>query len=409
MKRIYITRNKINIMIPFFLGFLIIMNIYLFSFSGVLFRITDVLGILMYIILFFNILTNKVQKQIFYIIIISCPFIIWIFVSFILNDSETISMSIRWILALPWGYYIYKFCKSEYTKTFLVYGMIVGILVNLLILLIQYLGFLNITELLGLSLPNDKYMTVNNNIRVPGMHGHPNASSAVISLVIPMVLYLVYKYNLNSIYIIFSLGVLYLGGQFTSTRTPIVVSIMLLVSFFISRFRYYRTHKIILVLMMISIIFISLVGPPGGWDRWLDSKNYNVNSQGRMDTILHSIQMIIDYPLGVGLKNYRNLSGFAASHNAFLQLSIIYGLPISLFIIIILLIFPFFLFLKYSNLLLESIFSVQIIGLFMFEDHFHNPTFIILTCWFIITGCNLIFKKLKLKKNPYKENEKRGA
>ena len=74
----------------------------------------------------------------------------------------------------------------------------------------------------------------------------------------------------------------------------------------------------------------------------------------------------------------------SATHNALLQASLFFGVPLALMLMAALLRHAVRIAREVTDLtFLRGLLSLQISGLFMFEEHLNNPTFVILGSWLV--------------------------
>src|SRR5207249_7352592 len=136
--------------------------------------------------------------------------------------------------------------------------------------LLQHLGQLHFTERLGLALPGgwSTATTTGRHARPPGMFGHANASAAVASLAVPVVLGLVDEGRLRARWIALPLLVVFGATALTLTRSTAGVSLVLF-AFWMFRSRMGVRRRMRGLLIAAGFVgAILLIGPPGGAFRW---------------------------------------------------------------------------------------------------------------------------------------------
>ena len=131
------------------------------------------------------------------------------------------------------------------------------------------------------------------------------------------------------------------------------------------------------------------IGPPGGWVRWTDTGDALLNVSDRLLTNFSTLDLALRHPLGMGVaEGHRALfadTGIQATHNAWLQAALVFGIPLALAIAVAFLV-------AISRLrhgwradaFWPGLIAFHLSGLFLFEEHLNNPTFVILTVWLAI-------------------------
>ncbi len=383
--------------IPWLLGFFLVANIYLIPQLEKTPRATDLIGLLISFWLFFYFLKHGISiTRLIAILIISLFPFLWLIYAYIVQDALQMVLCARWLLALPWGYMLCMISSSSESKYYLVMGMICGVLVNVIVMLFQLFGFVEILQDVGLAAQDSRWISVYGIARIVGMHGHPNASMPVVSLIIPLCLYLFYQHGKGVWIIFFGFIVLSLGTALTFTRSPALVSLVVLGFVILFNVKMKRTIKLAVILVGILLLGLCIWGPPGGWERWTDPSSLFINFRGRIETNIMSINLILNNGFGIGAGNIEELVG--ATHNAFLQATLQYGWLFGLIIAISIILTALSTISGIKGRFgLEKLLALHMTGLFMFEEHFYNPTFIILTVWIIIS----MWGQIALKHSAY--------
>jgi hypothetical protein len=244
-------------------------------------------------------------------------------------------------------------------------------------------------QLFGLSSSGANYhQYVAFTVRIPGLHGQHNASSSVISLMVPAGLYLYFQGRIRVLPLLGSFLAFLIALHLTSTRSPLIVSIVTVGFASLLARRFARSLVIGFLIVSMLIPLVVIYGPPGGWARWKNTEALVSNATERADSSLGAGQLILENPTGLGVrKGQMRLSeatGLGATHNAFLQAGLVFSLPFGILVLVGMIrgvvsglggiSHPGF---------LASLFALQAAGLFMFEEHLNNPTFIILAMTFM--------------------------
>jgi len=264
--------------------------------------------------------------------------------------------------------------------------------VGTVVIVLQWLGFEQMLQMAGLSSTHAEYHHyVALTVRIPGMHGQHNASSSVVSLLVPAAFYLFYTGRLRLPALSGILFALLVTLHLTSTRSPLIVAVLTIGFASVLAKRVGRSLLIAFFLVSVLVPVVAVYGPPGGWARWRNLEALNSNATERLDSTLGAAELSITHPWGWGAKlGQRMLSektGIGATHNAFLQTSLVFGLVQGMILLLgfVVLILrgtggadgPYF---------LPSLLAFHTAGLFMFEEHLNNPTFIILAAWVILAA-----------------------
>jgi hypothetical protein len=305
----------------------------------------------------------------------------------LLGGSTPLVSAVRWLSGFGWAMGLMWMSRHRVLRSVIFKGVIVGTVGALGVVVLQALGFLQLTMDFGLT-PRDAavdkfYFSF---WRVPGMEGHVNGSAAVVSLSVPIALGLVSEGRASRKWIVAALAVALAGSALTLNRSSIVVTSTTLIVWilFASDRSISKGWKLSVIIIAIAILIA--YGPPGGWQRWqfVENLGQSRNLQVRLETTLTALKMSLQNPLGVGevYKSYlESRSGYSATHNAFLQLALLAGLPITLWVVWKLSIRAFSLFKEGS---IEAFLCLHMLGLFFFEEYFGNTTLIILVAWMTV-------------------------
>jgi len=314
----------------------------------------------------------------------------WLFFGYLGGDGATINQTIRWLLAVPCALALLPVLEHEDRRRRLAWGLLVGGGVNVAVILLQTAGLDAYLRMVGLSASDAAFHHWVGHIRrIPGLHGHHNSSSAVISLMVPAVLYLYFRGQCRMITLLGVLAGLSIALHLTSTRSPIVVTVLTVVYAAAAARRVGRVVLVGFVLITVVAPLVVVYGPPGGWSRWRNVEALGSNVSERVDTNLASLVLIASHPQGLGVaegkEQLADATAIAATHNAFLQAALFFGAPLGLLVMLglgvaILRGFggpesPFY---------LSGLLAFQTAGLFMFEEHLNNPTFVVIGCWCIV-------------------------
>lgn len=373
----------------FLVGFFIVANLYVLPWMSDSPRMTDVIGILAYVWLFFYIFRVGISPLVaVFSLLYLTPFTAWAAYSYIVGDTVTFVAGIRWLLALPIAIFIVNSRKIFNKHNPVYYGIWYGCIVNVAVMLLQSLNLHDLVQSFGLAPTDGAVVWVYKNYRSSGMYSHPNGSMAVLSLIVPVSIHLFLASKRNKIYLALGIIVVFIGGALTYTRSAILVSLILIAIVMLLVVRNKLLHAIRWSPVIFAIlVLILLIGPPGGWERWTDMNNYSSNSSERMLSTVKSLEVMIDHPLGLGVigskEKVREYSGIGATHNAFMLLGGSFGVLPG--------IFTFF---AFAFVIIQMFYSKQptfvgllcthVFMLYFFEELVNNPVFITISMWFLI-------------------------
>ena len=392
--------QRAQTLVPWLLGFVLVLSLPVVGGTEQPVRLTDVAGAVLALWLVLQLYHAGVHARPFLTLLaLSVMPLLWGLYTFTEGDVSTVVLSVRWLLAIPWGYALFIISRTS-AQTALAWGLWWGCVANTVVLALQALGFGEALIDVGLVAPDTlSEVYVGTQYRTPGLHGHPNASTAVVSLIVPLSLYLYFAQRARIWIIVTGLGVVLAATQFTLTRSSLLVSLLTLVT----ALTVYRTSKrslrVMLIVIYIGLPLIVWFGPPGGWERWVDTESIQPNLAQRIDTQTGALKVSLEHPAGLGVEEGRQeleqiAGGFGTAHNAYLQTAVQYGLPFAVALLLISLVLPLRMLTIPSSVLtiakpqwiLEAIVAVQLFGLFWFEEQLNSPVFIMLTAWIAATA-----------------------
>ncbi len=228
-------------------------------------------------------------------------------------------------------------------------------------------------------------------VRIPGLHGQHNASATIISLAIPAVFFLYFRRKCSLAVVMGTLLGFLVALHLTSTRSPLIVAIPAVVYAFVAAHEAGRGVILGAVLLAVVVPLVAVVGPPGGWSRWSDTEAIHANAGERANSTLGAMELAIGNPAGFGVtrgkEQLADATGSLATHNAFLQASVHLGMPLALAVLAgMIAVILRGLGGPDGPLFLEGLLAFQTAGVFMFEEHLNNPSFVILACWFVVAA-----------------------
>jgi len=378
--------------IPWLIGFLLTVNLYLVPSMAASPRATDLGGLICGIWILMRLAQGRQPMGPVVLMGLVCILPLGWFVASILGgDRNTTFQTLRWLLAAPTALAMLALIHRPDQQRRFAWGLVVGAGVGVMGIIMQWLGLESLLQKVGLSSSQSAYYHyVYLTVRIPGLHGQHNASSTVISLAVPAVLYLYFRWRCSVFVVLATLVGFLVALHLTSTRSPLVVAIPALIYAFIAAREVGRGVVIGTVLLAILVPLVVIYGPPGGWSRWSDTGAIEANLGERLSSNQGALELTFKHPQGSGVTQGKarlfDASGSGATHNAFLQAAIHLGAPLGLAIFAALIALALRgLAGRDDPLFLPGLLAVQTLGVFMFEEHLNNPTFIVLTCWFLIS------------------------
>ncbi len=315
--------------------------------------------------------------------------LVWIGRDWVTGRIWSSTDPIRWCLAIPYAYALHRFACNRRTRVPLMIGLTVGAAANLIVLAMQTFGLSDVAVQLGFASARWANVWIAESgaaaLRPTGMWGHPNATAGVIALCFPIVCGLVDEKRIRPWWIVAAWLVVFASSVFTFTRSGVIAAgIVFLVwtARALRSGRYVRSKLLLLVIGASGVVFI---GPPGGWSRWIGEADVSQNLGDRVETTLRAFDLALHNPLGLGAQYQERLgaltsSGIGATHNAWLYLSLVAGLPLALWVLqgtvrrLIALV-------RFS--IVETWLALGLMTLSFFEEFFRVPVFPVIALWLL--------------------------
>lgn len=261
--------------------------------------------------------------------------------SFLETDPASTMVLVRWLIAFPAAYWLCVVTDDPALRQAALIGLILGWLGDTALLGYDFTVFSS-TGRPAFGDPSHVFW-VGGEYRAIGVFGHPNGAAIASLYVVPFLIGYADQYGRGVLAGI--LGWVATGLVFTLTRSrgATMAAVGLLAWWMISS----RPRQVLLWAMASLAAFAALfVLSPSLLDallgsdavaqllsRFTDSGSIEENSEGRIETALGSLQLAFTHPLGMG-SSYppalEALTGFAATHNALLQIAVLGGPPLCL-------------------------------------------------------------------------------
>jgi hypothetical protein len=223
--------------------------------------------------------------------------------------------------------------------------------------------------------------------RASGVFGHPNGAAGCILIAIPILIGMVEEKRLPRSALWLGVGIEALVFYFTKSRGSLLVSAELLGYWLLACAPpLYRVASAILAVIA-GVLLLGLLShldfTQSLWlRRFVDTDAISTNASDRWWTITTSFDLVLRHPFGLG-SSYAALlaeaTGTDATHDAFLELALLGGLPLAIFVAARLIRTASFLATSYRPV--ESWLAAYFIGIFLFETYFVQVNIPILTIW----------------------------
>lgn len=375
----------------FVLGFLIPFNMFVMPWTSQSPRATDMLGVfltalLVGLVIWYRRLKLRNGAVVYTILVLLIP-MYWH--TLMVGGGASIVDQLRWLTGLGWGIALVKLAGHRHLRGPLFRGMMVGAAICVSVAVLQAIGFLELTQALGIAARDSVDDVGFGSIwRVPGMEENVNASAAVFSLTIPLAIGLFEERRIGRLSALLAIMAAVIGSAVTLNRSSLLVGVVVALGwvFFGKRQGTGRLSRILLLLLGAGLLIY--VGPPGGWQRWqaLENLSTSGNFIVRLRTTLAAVDLSLQYPFGLG-REYADILRIQSdvnsdsTHNAFLFLSLTGGIPIALFV--------FTKLAWYSTSILrksrvEHWLALHMFGLYFFEEFLATPTFLVLTLMLLV-------------------------
>ena len=311
-------------------------------------------------------------------------------------DPAVQRVLIRWILCGCSAYFIAVLAGTPGLRPRFLCGLLIGIALSSLTLLYDFFTFspedMPIEQLVTLAIYNGK--DIHDFIyRAYGIFGHPNGAAGCILIGVPLIIGVIQEGRAPRWSIAFAL--LLMGGVFylTKSRGPLIASAALVAYWLWSQTRGVRLPLmlagVIAVLGVLSALAAGGLGARGDGillERFLDFDSISINAGDRWWTIATSIDLLLANPLGMGsgyVEPLDRTTGTSATHNAYLELALMGGVPLVVFVVVRLIKAAAHLFTSWQPV--EAWLAAYLLGIFAFESYFLQIAIQLMTLWLVIS------------------------
>jgi hypothetical protein len=354
-------------------------------------KVTDALGVALSAVLLLRLATGRAlsRQALGPLTALAVLVLVWLLRDAITTGDPPAVLPLRWLLALPYAYFLRHFARDPDTRNALLFGLFGGALGNVAVLGLQVAGYGELAVSLGLASARfaERWAKLGAEVefRAGGMWGHPNASAGIVALGFPVVCGLIDEGRLRPRWIVAGLVLVSLSVVLTLTRSAMLVSAFVFLAWAFHRHESFRQRAWRLAALVLLGIAVASIGPPGGWERWTDQDNLSSNSGERLESTIESLRIALHHPLGLG-EGYLPLlieaTGIPATHNAWFFLALFAGLPLTAFVL--------FAVVRHAASLLvrrttEGWVALQCMGIFMFEEYFRTSAVVLVAVWLVVT------------------------
>lgn len=313
--------------------------------SGLNMRLTDAAGcVAVGVAIAGVVLTGRVNRQFYFYLGMSLLTLAWISVetlnaTYLPNDRSAAMILVRWLLAMPTAYLFSRFADDPRTRKTLFVGVMLGLLTDTALL--GYDDWVYSIIRKPAFEPEIPFF-VNDTYRASGILGHPNAAAIASCFIVPFLFGTAEEYGWKRRVLLIAAAVAGFVFYVTQTRSALMGSAALLVVWWSTT----RPNQAVagLLMLAVAVVALSSMGSPQDpsanflsmiVDRFTDPEGLNDNAAGRMDTVINAMELVVTHPFGMGSAYAPALdarTGFEATHNAFLQLALLGGLPLAVIV-----------------------------------------------------------------------------
>lgn len=310
------------------------------------------------------------------------------------SDPPVQRVLIRWILCGFSAYYIAVLADDAVLRPWFLFGLLAGVVCSALTLLYDFMTFspedLPIDQLVNLAIYDGK--SIHDFVyRAAGIFGHPNAAAGCVLVGVPILIGAIQEGRLPRWSIVFALALMGAVFYLTKSRGPLLTSGILVVYWGWSITRHYWLPIVLAACgVLAGALFIGQFVPGLNdrvlMDRFVDLDSIAVNAGERWWTISTSLDLMLRNPLGMGSAYVVPLdiaTGTSATHNAYLELALMGGIPLMLLVV--------FRLLKAASALragrapVEAWLAAYLIGIFAFESFFLQVNIQLLMFWLLVS------------------------
>jgi hypothetical protein len=362
-------------------------------------RTTDLLGLLCAGLLVFAVIRSaELHRAIHGALLVWALTLPWVFMEICAlagtPDPPVQRLLIRWVLGGFSAYLIAVLADSPVLRPRLLWGLMIGVVLATLTLLYDFLTFspedMPIEQLVNLAIYNGK--DIHDFIyRAFGIFGHPNGAAGCVLVGVPLLIGAIHEERAPRWSIV--IGMALIAGVFylTKSRGPLIVSAALVAYWLWSEARGLRLPLVLAgVAAGLGVVAAGGMGSGLGdgvlLDRFLDFDAISLNAGDRWWTVATSLDLILRNPWGMGsayVDPLETATGTTATHNAYLELALMGGVPLLVLVVVRLVKTAAHLFTPWRPV--EAWLAAYLLGIFLFESYFLQVSIQLTTLWLVIS------------------------
>lgn len=296
------------------------------------------------------------------------------------DDYRDFVFPLRFLLALSLCATLTSLLEGARNRSWFAAGVCIGCALNIVPLVFQSLGYNDTLVSLGLAPSELDIPWWDIQLRPPGLHGHANATSAAVSLAIPVATFMATQHRRYWLMPV-AIAALLACSYYTETRSAVGISLATIGTAAAVRFRPDRALLLVPALILAGLLAAGWSGGPllpESFTR-LDSAGDNLSE--RFATMTTGLRLTLEHPFGLGrtlgTEAIYEATGLHATHNALVWLGIAVGLAPAILTLVALL----------GSACqaarpgiqgLRGLLAFHLFGLCFFEDHFQTQPFMAL-------------------------------
>jgi hypothetical protein len=301
------------------------------------------------------------------------------------GEKHSQMMIIRWIASFPVAYWLATLMSDSRYRTKIIIGLVLGSLLSLGSVVYDELTFR--PNEVAVSDDDAPPVWVYGEYRPHGVFSHPNAAAAAILFAIPLIIGAIEERRLHRGAVIIAITILGATYSLTLSRGPAVIAVAIIGWHLAAKTSRRIAVGVVLLtvfLVLRTITHFDIDHSLLVLERLADTSNIQSGASDRLLTTMTSLNLALTNPFGVGSR-YEDLlgaaTGYTATHNGYLQLALLGGIPIALYITAMLV-------LQLKSFALgdrraEAWTALYLLGSLMFENHFFVPTFQVIALWLL--------------------------